>query len=158
MSIFSRDHVIRYTLALSLALFAGCGSGSSGKPASDAGSTVPCTSDDACSGVCREGRCVPDPCSNGKKGGTETDVDCGGTCAPCAEGKACLKGQDCQSGVCRGGTCRAPSCDDGVTNAKETGTDCGGPDCEGCALDEPCEGDGDCKKGNCRDGTCKRAL
>ena len=28
-------------------------------------------------------------CTDGVKNGTETDVDCGGACSPCADGKAC---------------------------------------------------------------------
>lgn len=47
-------------------------------------------------------------CFNGIKDGDETDVDCGGSCVPCA------------------------TCDDGIKNGEETGIDCGGPDCEPC--------------------------
>jgi hypothetical protein len=32
--------------------------------------------------------------------GSETDVDCGGPCAPCAQGKACNVNADCASGSC----------------------------------------------------------
>lgn len=39
----------------------------------------------------------------------ETDVDCGGPCAPCAEGRACLYDADCdQSGSTIGGTVYKP--------------------------------------------------
>ena len=41
-------------------------------------------------------------CSNGRKDGDETNIDCGGDCTPC------------------------PSCDDGIKNQDETGIDCGG--------------------------------
>ena len=47
-------------------------------------------------------------CSDGIQNGTETGVDCGGSCAPCA------------------------TCNDGVQNGSETGVDCGGPDCAPC--------------------------
>ncbi len=36
-------------------------------------------------------------CSNGIKNGTETDVDCGGTCLRCALGKRCLISNDCKN-------------------------------------------------------------
>jgi hypothetical protein len=42
------------------------------------------------------------------KNQAETDVDCGGSCAPaikCAPGKTCNVNSDCQSGVCAG-TCQ----------------------------------------------------
>lgn len=39
-------------------------------------------------------------CSDGLKNQDETDVDCGGSCMPCAEGKACLISSDCASGWC----------------------------------------------------------
>ena len=44
-------------------------------------------------------------CFNGIKDGDETNVDCGGSCAPCA------------------------TCDDGIKNGDEEGIDCGGSDC-----------------------------
>src|SRR5882757_2472198 len=31
----------------------------------------------------------PPSCSDGKHNGSETDVDCGGSCAPCAPGSVC---------------------------------------------------------------------
>lgn len=39
-------------------------------------------------------------CADGIKNGTETDVDCGGPCAPCTTGKLCGVGTDCASGIC----------------------------------------------------------
>jgi len=39
-------------------------------------------------------------CTDMAKNGSETDVDCGGTCAPCANGKTCAIGADCVSGAC----------------------------------------------------------
>lgn len=39
-------------------------------------------------------------CTDGKKNQTETDVDCGGPCGGCADGKACLVPADCLSGYC----------------------------------------------------------
>lgn len=34
-------------------------------------------------------------CENGIQDGTETDVDCGGSCGNCEEGEECLEDQDC---------------------------------------------------------------
>ena len=48
--------------------------------------------------------CV-DSCTNGSKDGTETDVDCGGACAPCANKKACLVDEDCTNNSCVNQVC-----------------------------------------------------
>ena len=53
---------------------------------------------------------VTPTCTDGIKNGTETGVDCGGTCTPCVV---------------------APTCTDGIQNGTETGIDCGGP-CSAC--------------------------
>src|SRR5207253_1866743 len=52
-------------------------------------------------------------CTDGKLDGDETDVDCGGSCKKCGDGKACISPGDCASGVCTGGTCKAATCMDG---------------------------------------------
>ena len=39
-------------------------------------------------------------CENKSKDGDETDVDCGGSCPPCADGKSCLTHSDCVSERC----------------------------------------------------------
>jgi len=44
-------------------------------------------------------------CTDGAKNGAETDVDCGGSCAPCAGGRQCLVDADCLSASCAGGVC-----------------------------------------------------
>lgn len=50
---------------------------------------------------CEDGKCTaPVFCSNESKDGNETDVDCGGSCPPCAEDKACEGDDDCESGDC----------------------------------------------------------
>ncbi len=46
-------------------------------------------------------------CSDGKKNQDETDLDCGGVCAACADGKGCLVADDCRSGSCVSGKCMA---------------------------------------------------
>jgi hypothetical protein len=73
-------------------------------------------------------------CTDGLKNGSETDVDCGGSCSTkCANGKICASGSDCSSSYCGpNGLCAAaPSCSDGVQNGTETGIDCGGS-CPAC--------------------------
>jgi hypothetical protein len=42
----------------------------------------------------------PDPCANGQRDGTETDVDCGGTCGPCGLGRSCAVDADCGNTHC----------------------------------------------------------
>ena len=39
-------------------------------------------------------------CANGIKDGTETDVDCGGSCSRCADGRTCVDHDDCASALC----------------------------------------------------------
>ena len=47
----------------------------------------------------------PATCSDGLKNGTEGDIDCGGTCALCANYRSCNVAADCQSGACDVGAC-----------------------------------------------------
>jgi hypothetical protein len=44
-------------------------------------------------------------CFDGVRDGLETDVDCGGDCAPCGEGSACMVPRDCASARCGAGQC-----------------------------------------------------
>jgi hypothetical protein len=44
-------------------------------------------------------------CFDGTKNGSETAVDCGGSCGPCDEGQSCLAMADCKSGQCLKGRC-----------------------------------------------------
>lgn len=58
--------------------------------------------------VCRNEVCVakvPPHCSNQLKDGDETDVDCGGSCAKCVNGKVCNAASDCENGQCENGRC-----------------------------------------------------
>ena len=56
------------------------------------------------SGNCRAGSCST--CANGVKNGTETDVDCGGVCARCANARTCSSRNDCAGALCTGGKCK----------------------------------------------------
>jgi hypothetical protein len=114
-------------------------------------------------------------CVNGVHDGNETDVDCGGSCSPCDNGKMCGIDQDCQSGHCLNGicvecatgtdcqsglcdanthTCTTATCLDGVKNGGETDVDCGGPVCPGCANGLNCTLGTDCQSGHCVNGKC----
>jgi len=62
---------------------------------------------------------TPTPtCSDGIKNGTETGIDCGGSCPACPT---------------------TPTCSDGIKNGTETGIDCGGS-CPACATTYYCTG------------------
>ena len=95
-----------------------------------------------------------DQCFNGILDGDETDVDCGGSCNPCSEGKACIVDSDCRSGLCSEGVCEYPgNCFDGIQNQGESDVDCGGP-CDPCEDGLGCFEDLDCESGFCNDGKC----
>ena len=116
-----------------------------------------CAPGEACSAA---HTCVPASCADGVKNGTETDVDCGGSCgATCQPGEACLVTGDCAMGTCEGNVCVYDPCADGVKNGDETDVDCGGScalgaDPEKCGPDEGCSVDGDCAGGDCNGATC----
>jgi hypothetical protein len=61
-------------------------------------------------GLCEGGACLPSACNGvpGQKDGTETDVDCGGGCAPCALAQSCQINADCASDFCASGQCAEP--------------------------------------------------
>jgi outer membrane protein OmpA-like peptidoglycan-associated protein len=61
-------------------------------------------------------------CDDGQKNGTETDVDCGGLCAPCSLGEGCSTNTDCLTAQCVGLSCVTP--------------------CSGATDPEDCDGDG----------------
>ena len=99
------------------------------------------------------GETAVDPCLNGALDTDESDVDCGGPCGACAQGKTCFEDGDCLSAFCGAGyVCREQGCGNGVQDPGETGVDCGGP-CPAC-LGEACGGDADCQTGYCKGGLC----
>ena len=92
----------------------------------------------------------PVSCSNDRQDGSETDIDCGGSCGPCGTGMNCTLNSDCISGLCNAtDVCQAPSCDDNIKNQDETDIDCGGSRCEKCDEGDSCEVDRDCESGDC---------
>ncbi|MBL8784937.1 MAG: hypothetical protein JNJ59_08570 [Deltaproteobacteria bacterium] len=97
----------------------------------------------------------PATCSDNTRNQTESDVDCGGPCAPCRDGLRCGGASDCQSGSCAAGTCAAPalSCTDGQQSGDESDLDCGGS-CPVCATGKRCGAGRDCAQGVCKAGLC----
>ncbi len=85
--------------------------------------------------IYRTYKCAP-LCSNGAKDPTETDIDCGGSCSACLDGKMCSINNDCQNNYCNPNkVCSIPSCTDGWRNGNEAGIDCGGS-CNACPSPE----------------------
>jgi len=58
---------------------------------------------DAANGCETAGACTS--CTDGIQNGSETDIDCGGTCGQCLNGKACSTNGDCRDGTCQTGVC-----------------------------------------------------
>ncbi len=97
--------------------------------------------------------------ADGKKDGSETDIDCGGDTAGaprCVAGSACIAPTDCTSGVCTSNACAVPTHTDGVKNGDETGVDCGGPTSNKlCADGAACKvAATDCTSGVCTGDVC----
>ena len=75
-------------------------------------------------------------CTDRKKNGDETDVDCGGrVCSACIDGLKCKVDSDCESSICESGIC--------VAEKKE------------CIDDADCDDSNPCTKNICDTGTCK---
>jgi hypothetical protein len=107
-----------------------------GCPLPVSGAGTDCNSDVDCeSQVCASGRCAAASCTDGRENGSETGVDCGGSCEACSD--------------CDGSECNPPdpTCDDGIRNQDEGDTDCGGPCTERCAAGDSCGTDDDCASG-----------
>ncbi|WP_159397906.1 formylglycine-generating enzyme family protein [Sorangium cellulosum] len=93
----------------------------------------------------------------------ETDVDCGGTCAPCRVGQTCATPADCYSTRCEANTCAAADCANGEKDGSETDIDCGGgatpprgdnPVCPACDNLEGCAEGTDCESLSCVSNRC----
>ena len=95
-------------------------------------------------------------CDNSCQDGNETDVNCGGICSKCADGKRCLNHSDCESQVCSYGICRK-TCADMVRNGTESDIDCGGtdsPSCQRCPTGKRCIVNSDCAWNSCINNIC----
>jgi hypothetical protein len=65
---------------------------------------------DCSSGTCSAGTCVTPSqgtCSDAIRNQNETDIDCGGSCPQCPNGKKCLASTDCASSICERNVCSA---------------------------------------------------
>jgi hypothetical protein len=98
---------------------------------------------------CSKGTCQPTSCTDRVLNGSETDVDCGGSCEGCAPLAACLVAKDCASLVCTLAThkCAAPTCSDGVLNGTEPTVDCGASCPNKCRIGDTCGAS--CLRGRC---------
>jgi hypothetical protein len=105
--------------------------------------------------VCFNNMCAAAACNDAILNGDESDVDCGGSCAPCADSETCNVAADCLNGVCTGNVCQAPSCTDAVLNGDETDVDCGGGTCPACADAQACVISDDCTSLVCTGGFCQ---
>ena len=97
----------------------------------------------------------PPGCTDGVKNGSETDVDCGGTCPRCSSGKGCNIGADCLTAACLNGECSTASCTNGVQDSNETDIDCGGENCPRCPVGGRCKVGSDCAAQSCESGICR---
>lgn len=97
-----------------------------------------------------------DPCLDGLQNGSESDVDCGGSCPErCALTANCLAVEDCLSGCCNAsGLCDSDGDDDGVCDSDQCDPQCeqrtcGDDGCGGlcgeCGDYESCTEDGLCQ-------------
>jgi hypothetical protein len=96
----------------------------------------------------------PATCENKMQDTNETDVDCGGVCGKCGNGRKCKGPGDCQSGDCLSSVCATASCHDMIRNGAETDVDCGGGTCAPCANGKACLTVGDCVNLLCEKGAC----
>jgi cysteine-rich repeat protein len=112
---------------------------------------------DSCTASCQ----IPalPTCNDGLKNGAETDIDCGGVCGTCAQGKACLVGGDCSTGTCTAGICAAPPALLPLGSACSAATQCGSSFCvDGFCANTACTGicqsASAAKKGGGANGVC----
>jgi len=56
--------------------------------------------------ICGFNGCCTPHCFDGVEDGSETDVDCGGDCSPCAAGRHCYGNYDCASSICVNNGCQ----------------------------------------------------
>ncbi len=110
----------------------GFAASASSSPCGPGGCALECTESLDCPGqICRRNVCVPSTCANQMQDGSETDVDCGGACAPCFSGSGCQIADDCLSDQCDGDQCVATLSASGFVS---------------CARHEDCGGVGLCRR------------
>ena len=119
---------------------------------------VDCDDGSTCeSGVC-DGTCQEPTCDDGVRNGVETDVDCGGDCAPCELMQTCAEASDCLSDTCIDAVCSCPDdafCDDGNPCTDNVCSD----DTHQCVTlnnNDTCSDGTNCTGGDqCVDGSCQ---
>lgn len=121
-------------------IFAGCGDD---PPAPE---PPECTTGDQCSsGVCTDEKCQAPTCMDGVTNGSETGIDCGGTCGQCEAGQGCRVNADCAGNLCRMNICQGK---------KTIGDQCAGPDeCDTGICRAPAQGQPAICTASCN-GTC----
>ncbi len=102
---------------------------------------------------------VGSSCSDGLLNSSESGIDCGGSCSPCAVGTTCFTNADCSTQLCQSGRCAsvAATCNDGARNGAETDVDCGGAACSACAATKHCSVAADCASQVCTASVCTAA-
>ena len=142
-----------------------CGDGMLCKVAADCAAGLVCNGCPGCPVALKvDTRCRLATCFDGKQGGGELGVDCGGPCPQlCDLGEGCKADAGCKSGQCGiKGTCVATACDNGRFDpaATETDVDCGGFKCNGkqCANGKGCLRHTDCIAAFChpQDALCRK--
>jgi RHS repeat-associated protein len=119
-------------------------------PCADPGCTTFGGCADPCTANPLSPQCLALHCSNGVRDGTETDVDCGGGCAPCTTGHDCSADADCASGLACGennGACFGQArskkvCWQAACANDPNATGCGAPDSpcgQNCACVNGCD-------------------
>jgi hypothetical protein len=122
-----------------------------------------CTqSGDCASGVCsactKSGCtgmvCTLPSCTDSVANGSETDIDCGGSCSDkCANDQKCMADGDCASTFCRKGLC-VSACNNSIKDGTEADVDCGGSCSAKCAEGQPCGTGDDCASAYCTSAVC----
>ncbi len=136
----------------------GTDEGAGGDPTGGSGTTAGTSPDPvAGSGPVDPGKPT---CTDGQKNGGETDIDCGGPCSKCPDGKTCGSNGDCAGKSCWGGVCQPPpvqmpTCDDKAKNGNESDVDCGGS-CPKCPDNRACGQDSDCTSNSCQGNKCEQ--
>jgi hypothetical protein len=92
-------------------------------------------------------------CTDLIRNGSETDIDCGGSCGPCNLGDRCKADGDCDQGTCDDGRCKPLACANGSKDGDESDVDCGGATCHKCAGGRTCRTASDCFSKTCATAT-----
>ena len=143
------------------------GSGQGGSAQMGSGSQASSSGTPASSSSTGSSSSGGDPCNNGMKDGTETDIDCGGSCTKCSDGQACNDNNDCTSDACVGGMCCNNACGTCQTCSMGQCTDVTPGTSGMCANMEVCGSNATCvgvagasciKDGDCLSGTCSNGI